>query len=195
MQVAQVGRSLAQRLRKLSPQEVEDVGGFDPDVVKAACLAHDIGHPPFGHIAEEELNDLAGQAFGGFEGNAQSLRVITNLDSKSDRHRGLDLTRATLAALLKYPWQKDGNPKKPKKWGAYQTEVRDFNFARELNSPLPLQRTIEADLMDWADDVTYAVHDIEDFYRAGLIPMHLLVRFQPNRKRFLEDNPERDRFF
>lgn len=196
LQVAQVGKALAQRLQANFPAEVEAAGGIDPDVVEAACLAHDIGHPPFGHTAEEELNKLARGTVGGFEGNAQSFRVVTNLAFKSGGYRGLDLTRATLAAILKYPWKKDGNPKKPNKWGAYDSEISDFIFAREANPPLKEnERTIEASLMDWADDVTYAVHDIEDFYKAGLIPMHLLSRFQPNRKLFLTDNEERDRFF
>lgn len=68
----------------------------------------------------------------------------------------------TLAAILKYPWMKDQSPKKPKKWGAYQSEEKDFNFARELGPVEQFQRTVEADLIDWADDVTYSVHDVKD---------------------------------
>jgi len=190
-----VGRSLAQRLRKLFPRLVDDIGGVDPDVVEAACLTHDIGHPPFGHTAEDELNQLAGKKVGGFEGNAQSFRVVTKLAFKSEAYRGLDLTRATLAAILKYPWKRGQNKKKLNKWGAYESETVDFAFARKMYLQPNLIPTAEAKLMDWADDVTYAVHDIEDFYRAGLIPMHLLTRFQTDRKRFLENNPERQHFF
>jgi dGTPase len=195
LQVAQVGRSLAQKLRERFPKPVDDIGGIDPDVVEAACLAHDIGHPPFGHTAEEELNALAGKAVGGFEGNAQSFRVVTKLAFKSEKYSGLDLTRATLAAILKYPWKKDQNPKKLDKWGAYKSERRDFAFARQLGPRERFRPTAEADLMNWADDVTYSVHDIEDFYRAGRIPMHLLAQFRLKKKRFLLDSPELKRFF
>jgi len=157
----------------------DEVGGIDPDVVEAACLAHDLGHPPFGHTAEEELNGLA-NGIGGFEGNAQSFRIVTTLAFKSEDYGGLDLTRATLAAVLKYPWKKGENRQKPNKWGAYESESKDFKFARELGSLDQFQRTPEADLMDWADDVTYSVHDVEDFYRSGRIPMHLLARADGN---------------
>ncbi len=186
LQVAQVGRSLAQKLSIDSKKLVESVGGIDPDVVEAACLAHDLGHPPFGHTAEEKLNELANE-IGGFEGNAQSFRIISKLAFKSESYGGLDLTRATLAAVLKYPCLKGQNKKKLNKWGAFKSEIDDFNFARKLGPEKKFQRTVEADLMDWADDVTYSVHDVEDFFRAGRIPMHLLARRQ--------DNVERNHFF
>lgn len=189
LQVSQVGRSLAQKLRHCQPELVDEAGGIDPDVVEAACLSHDLGHPPFGHTAEEKLNELA-RDIGGFEGNAQSFRIVTKLAFKSGNYGGLDLTRATLAAILKYPWMKDKNSKKPKKWGAYESEEEDFNFARELAAREQHDGTAEAHLMDWADDVTYSVHDVEDFYRAGRIPMHLLAR-EPSDSQ----NHERDRFF
>jgi dGTPase len=187
LQVAQVGRSLAEKLRQRQSHLVDEVGGIDPDVVEAACLAHDLGHPPFGHTAEEELNKLAGKAMGGFEGNAQSFRIVTKLAFKAETYGGLDLTKATLAAILKYPWLKDQNKRKLQKWGAYKSEARDFKFARELAPPERFKGTPEAELMDWADDVTYSVHDMEDFYRAGRIPMHLLAR--------LDNNLERNHFF
>jgi dGTPase len=189
LQVAQVGRSLAEKIRQRQPHLADEVGGIDPDVVEAACLAHDLGHPPFGHTAEEELNKLAGKVVGGFEGNAQSFRIVTKLAFKSETYGGVDLTRATLAAILKYPWHRDQNKQKPKKWGAYKSEAKDFRFARELAPREKFRRTPEAELMDWADDVTYSVHDMEDFYRAGRIPMHLLARLSNNleRKHFFDD--------
>lgn len=186
LQVGQVGRGLAQRLRG-NEQECELVGGVDPDTVEAACFAHDLGHPPFGHTAEEALNKLVGAAAGGFEGNAQSFRIVTKLAFKSTKKPGLDLTAATLAAVLKYPWFRAENPHKPLKWGAYASESDEFDFARGLQSPGKFNRSPEAALMDWADDVTYSVHDVEDFFRAGKIPMHLLARASENR--------ERQRFF
>lgn len=180
-----MGRRLAEKLARTYPNEIQSSEGLDADVVEAACLAHDLGHPPFGHIAEEELNKLTSD-IGGFEGNAQSFRVLTKLAFHSENHRGLDLTRATLGAVLKYPWKRGENPAKPKKWGAYESEKPDFDFALAL-APSSQARTIEAELMDWADDVTYSVHDIEDFYRAGRMPVHLLAK--------ADDATERDAFF
>jgi dGTPase len=187
LQVAQVGRRLAERLIAFHRPKLDASTGLDPDVVEAACLAHDLGHPPFGHIAEEELNDLAGADIDGFEGNAQSFRSVTRLSQHSPLHRGLNLTRATLAAVLKYPWLRGENPDKPKKWGAYRSELKNFEFALELVGG-ERERTIEAQLMDWADDITYSVHDVDDFYRAGKIPMHLLAdrRYFKEREVFVE---------
>jgi dGTPase len=182
LQVAQVGRRLAEKLLSKWPALTADL--VCPDVVEAACLAHDLGHPPFGHIAEYRLNELS-KGCGGFEGNAQSFRIVSHLASRSSDYGGLDLTAATLAAILKYPWLKDGNPVKPKKWGAYKSERESFEFAARL-LPSVNKPTIEAQLMDWADDVTYSVHDLEDFYRAGRLPLHLLAHRDPR---------ERDSFF
>jgi dGTPase len=196
LQVAQVGRRLSERLLKLYSSGVATSGGLDPDVVEAASLAHDMGHPPFGHIAEKELDKLAGADIDGFEGNAQSFRIVARLSQHSPLHRGLDLTRATLAAILKYPWRKNENPEKLDKWGAYGSEKKDFEFAIEL-SPKPMQQTIEAEIMDWADDITYSVHDLDDFFRAHRIPLHLLAhrRYDQERLNFfdavLKRHPER----
>jgi len=156
-------------------------------VVEAACLAHDLGHPPFGHVAEKKLDELAGKEIDGFEGNAQSFRIVPRLSQHSPTHRGLDLTRATLAAILKYPCLKNKNPVKPDKWGAYSSEKKDFDFAAEL-CPSTNARTVEATLMDWADDITYSVHDVEDFYRAGRLPLHLLAdrRYDKERRGFFQ---------
>jgi dGTPase len=183
LQVAQVGRRIAEKLNGLQP-ETEDY--VNPDVVEAACLAHDLGHPPFGHVAEKTLNELA-KSFGGFEGNAQSFRIVTRLASRSPDYGGLDLTAATLAAILKYPWLRGGNPEKPSKWGAYLTEKRDFEFASEL-LPGANQRAIEANLMDWADDITYSVHDLEDFFRAARMPLHLLAQRDSRERNFFFEN-------
>jgi dGTPase len=182
LQVAQVGRRLAERLLNVHRDVVLLSDGLDPDVVEAACYAHDLGHPPFGHIAEVELNDLAGADIDGFEGNAQSFRIITKLAQHSPSHRGLDLTRATLAAVLKYPWKRGENPEKPLKWGMYRSEEKDFEFATQLRGKAK-ERTLEAGLMDWADDITYSVHDLDDFYRAHKIPLHLLSERKYERER------------
>jgi dGTPase len=163
LKVAQVARRLSKRL------------GLDADgqeTAAAAALAHDLGHPPFGHLAEKALNEQA-KDWGGFEGNAQSFRIVTFLALRSDDYRGLNLTQRTLNAILKYPWLRDLDDKKrSKKWGAYFSEQEDFDFARVLSTDE--KRSIEAQIMDWSDDVTYAVHDLEDFFRIGLIPLEPL---------------------
>ena len=187
MQVAQVGLRIAQRLQASYGALVGSTDGLDPDVVEAACLAHDLGHPPFGHVAEKKLEELAGADIEGFEGNAQSFRIVTRLSQHATTHRGLDLTRATLAAILKYPWLRGQNKDKPDKWGAYSSEKKDFDFATTI-CPAPQVRTVEASLMDWADDIRYSVHDVEDFYRAGRVPLHLLAdrRYDKERRGFFE---------
>ena len=168
--VAQIGRRLSEHLQKAHSDHAERVG-LHPEVVEAACLAHDLGHPPFGHAAEKELDAaVIGANFAeGFEGNAQSFRILTKLAVRYGEWPGLDLTRATLAATLKYPWHRDKSvKKKTKKWSAYQSESKDFEFATEF---LPSDsRSLEAALMDWADDIAYSVHDLEDFHRAGIVP-------------------------
>lgn len=108
----------------------------------------------------------------GYEGNAQSFRILTKLSVRSERYTGLNLSRATLNAVLKYPWLHSSVGRHSTKWGAYPEEKQDFEWARAGREED--QRTIEAELMNFADDVAYSIHDAEDFYRAGLIPMELL---------------------
>lgn len=170
--VAQIGRRLAERCNFEQRKEAE-LHGVNAEVVEAACLAHDLGHPPFGHAAEKTLNDLVvgeGDA-DGYEGNAQTFRILTKLAVRYgvDQCSGLDLTRATLAATLKYPWLRDVNDKKKEnKWSSYKCERDAFEWVRQQ---FPNEhKTAEAQLMDWADDIAYSVHDLEDFHRVGIIP-------------------------
>jgi dGTPase len=155
LECAQIGRELGAAL------------GCDPDLVDAACLAHDLGHPPFGHNGESALADLAADC-GGFEGNAQSLRLLTRLEAKVPG-AGLNLTRATLDATLKYPW-----PARPGevKFGVYADDSEVFGWIRR-GAP-PARPCLEAQVMDWADDVAYSVHDLEDGLQAGLITLAAL---------------------
>ena len=148
LECAQIGRELGSSL------------GADPDLVDTACLAHDLGHPPFGHNGEEALAALAAQA-GGFEGNAQTFRILTRLEAKSHQTNGtsvgLNLTRASLDACTKYPWEITTNPRK---YGVYDDDLEIFRWMRE-GAPSE-KRCIEAQIMDWSDDVSYSVHDLED---------------------------------
>jgi dGTPase len=165
LECAQVGRELGAAL------------GADPDLMESACLAHDLGHPPFGHNGEEALAKFA-ESIGGFEGNAQSFRLLTRIEAKTVDSEGLsvglNLTRATLDAATKYPWSSLENPKK---YGVYEDDQEIFNWVRE---GAPLEKTcMEAQIMDWSDDVAYSVHDLEDALVTGQIDIAHLRRDLP----------------
>ena len=176
LKVAQVARRLAERLVAEQPDVATAIGGIDPDVVEAAALSHDLGHPPFGHTAEEQLDACAVKAglSDGFEGNAQSFRILTRLAIHRIDYYGLNLTKATLNAVLKYPWLRSPDPstKKHRKFSIYHLDRSAFEFAKPKRDNT---QSIEASIMDFADDITYSVHDLEDFYLAGLIPLELLA--------------------
>ncbi len=238
LKVAQLGRRLAERLRDRwevgAGRSQGTLSGPDPDLVEAACLAHDIGHPPFGHIGERTLravsDEVAGAAFrpaageapwlptpvaqlreerlgrraerhlarnAGFEGNAQTFRILTYLSAREpvEGRFGLDLTRATLDATTKYPRTRAQAANKNRQWGAYgDTDADRLAVVRNIE---PMGRNarpcFEAQLMDWCDDVTYAVHDVVDFYRGGRIPLDRLLATDatgkpaPDALRFLAD--------
>ena len=166
LEVAQVGRELAASL------------GLDPDVVDTACLAHDLGHPPFGHNGERALSEWS-LDIGGFEGNAQTLRLLTRIEPKvfgSDgQSYGLNLTRASLDASCKYPWpEQQGipDPSGRSKFGFYADDLPAFAWLRE-GAP-DRQRCIEAQVMDLSDDIAYSVHDFEDAIVSGYLDVPAL---------------------
>jgi dGTPase len=167
LEVAQLARRIAERAGREDP----DVPAPDPDACEAAAWAHDLGHPPYGHTGEAALDAALRSRWpegDGYEGNAQTFRIVTRLAVRSSLHPGLNLTRRTLAATLKYPWLRGGRP--GHKFGAYRTEEADFHWAVQGNE----EPSVEAQVVDAADDVAYSVHDLFDFTRAGLIPLHLL---------------------
>jgi dGTPase len=211
LKVAMVARAIVERFA--TDAEVvavlDKLGGCDPDVVEAASLAHDLGHPPFGHLGEQVLDRLARHRFqlpDGFEGNAQSFRIVTTIDTRGPGGSGLDLTAAVRAAMLKYPWTRGGggSPRRgsektlsypdphprnlalpprgaaepsdepgtgSSKFSAYVSELDDLVQAREpfAGRIASWQQTVEASVMDTADDIAYAIHDLEDFHRIGVL--------------------------
>jgi dGTPase len=160
LECAQVGRELGAAL------------GADPDLMEGACLAHDLGHPPFGHNGEMALNQVA-KSCGGFEGNAQSIRLLIRLEAKTvlpdGKSIGLNLTRASLDAATKYPWSRD---KDSEKFGVYEDDLDIFNWYRQ--GAKPGVTSMEAQIMDWSDDVAYSVHDLEDSLVTGQVKLDQL---------------------
>jgi dGTPase len=213
LEVAQIGRTVARKF------------GLNEALVEAACLAHDLGHPPFGHAGEIHLNRLM-KDYGGFDANAQTLRVLARLEQKSSGTDGLNLTRATYWSVLKYPYLRQGSAGaaaepaalaradlRPQGSGVVatrkflydddlETPIRggerfdrwlaagsDFPWEPQarLHTPRPHVQTLACQLMDWSDDVAYAIHDFEDAVLAGFITVGALHRVREKLARSVAD--------
>ena len=159
LEVAQIAKGIALNL------------GADTDLVEAACLAHDLGHPPFGHTGEYVLHELM-RPYGGFEGNAQSFRILTRLERKHEAYTGLNLTYQTLDAILKYKTCIDeaalaaANDGPAKGFYADDRALVETIMQCTGNGD---RRSFECQIMDVADDIAYSVHDLEDSLKAGLL--------------------------
>ncbi|HLS92934.1 MAG TPA: dNTP triphosphohydrolase [Microbacterium sp.] len=180
VKVAAVARAIAMHLHRdpgAVGRVVDELGGCDPVVVQAAASAHDVGHPPFGHLGEQALDRLARDRFRleeGFEGNAQTYRILTRLDENDMPGAGLNLTRAVRTAVLKYPWLRgQGGDRRGAGSAKFSMYVTDLADAEDALSAYPQidegQQTLECSVMDISDDIAYSLHDLEDFYRVGLL--------------------------
>ena len=194
IKVTAVARAIAvMLLQRENPELLKRLGGLDHVVVQAAAVAHDLGHPPFGHLGERVLDRLARQRFGlvdGFEGNAQTFRILTELEVHGPGDEGLNLTAAVRAGVCKYPWGRfhhpdphpSGWPVSPRgasfgtegpgagKFSAYSIDLGEMISALAAFPDLPAGRqTLECSVMDLADDIAYSLHDVEDFHRSGVL--------------------------
>ena len=180
LEMAQLGKRLAQKLN--SDHQLGPDDAIDPESVEAACLAHDLGHPPFGHTGEVSLNRTL-KTFSlkeGFEGNAQSFRIVNVIEPYRPDKRGLNFTRSTLRGVLKYPVRLTASDNAK---GVYGSEAKHLEWV--LEETTPTKRAIEADLVDIADDIAYATHDLYDFYKGGMIPLFELKQGDDVLKEFV----------
>ena len=200
LKVTAVARSIAVHVHELLAERDDLPPEYvcDPVVAQAAAAAHDLGHPPFGHLGEAVLDRVARETLGlddGFEGNAQTYRIVATLDVCHGTQRGLNLTAATRSAVAKYPWTpavdraaldpaclppglrlRDGELV-VRKYSAYHLEAADLAQARAGSAGiLPLQQSLEGSVMDIADDIAYSVHDVDDFHRAGVLGQGAVAR-------------------
>ena len=191
LEVAQIGKSICHWLRHSSDLMRDDFF-VDEDLVEAICLSHDLGHPPFGHAGERSLNHFMAE-YGGFEGNAQTLRLLTERIFSQSR-KGMDPSRAFLDGVLKYKslWSelKTTTGKLPKNHFLYDAQVSHLNWAMgEHDFPPELVpgkvrdgfKSIECQIMDWADDTAYSLNDLADSVKAGFLTMERVERWAEKR--------------
>ncbi len=177
MEVAQIGRSICAYLRSRGAPLRDDFQ-IDSDLVEAVCLAHDLGHPPFGHSGERTLQELMGK-WGGFEGNAQTLHLLTETMYQNEAGvRGMVPTRALLDGVLKYKKLFREFSAPPTNHFLYDPQERhrafvfgDAKIPDELHGGEKLNafKSVECQIMDWADDAAYSLNDIVDGVKAGFL--------------------------
>jgi dGTPase len=195
IEVSQIGRSICSFLKASNSNIFSDEFFIDPDLVESACLAHDLGHPPFGHAGERTLHRLM-EPYGGFEGNAQTLRLITEIFYRADdRRRGMNPTRAFIDSILKYK-SLFSDLNEPENHFIYddQKKYLDFTFNDQEEiidekDPEKLKkiRSIECQIMDWADDTAYAINDIVDSISGGFITLYKLLKWKESNKEIISD--------
>jgi len=185
MEVAQIGRSICAFLLSRGEPLADDFY-IDPDLVEACCLSHDMGHPPFGHSGERTLQELMKRR-GGFEGNAQTLHLLCETIYQNEKGvKGMQPTRALLDGILKYKKLYTEFPMPPLNHFIYdgQAPVRDWVFGG-TRVPGTLMRgaalnefkSVECQIMDWADDAAYSLNDIVDGVRAGFLTVERIERW------------------
>jgi len=163
LKVAQVGRAIAERLASGSAADhLEKLGGCDPDVVEAAALAHDLGHPPFGHGGEHALDAALADA-GGFDHNAHTVRIVTLLETPYPDFDGLNLSWEALEGLAKH-----NGPVDAASWAMAEANAR-------WDLELATWPSLEAQVAAISDDIAYDNHDIDDGLRAGLLDLDELL--------------------
>lgn len=186
IEVAQVAGSIARYLNH-TDERLDDGFRIDTDLVEAVALAHDIGHPPFGHAGEATLNRIM-QPYGGFEGNAQTLRLVAEtIYGSGERRAGLSPTRALLDGIMKYKVLFGELPAADRRRQFLyddQLRWRDHVFGGRTPPPglagakaLNACRSLECEIMDWADDVAYSVNDVVDGVHAGFVTVERVERW------------------
>lgn len=194
MEVAQIGRSICNALRE-NDKSMKDDYYIDADLVEAVCLAHDLGNPPFGHAGERTLHDVMAN-YGGFEGNAQSLRLVAEMFyGRMVNKTGMKPTRAFLDGLLKYKIIYDETTKEPKSKFLYpdQAHYLDFVFAggswaQHIEN---LPQSIECQIMDWADNFAYSIDDLKDAITAGFIDSFIIKEWAQKQNGLTAEMEER----
>jgi len=179
LEVAQIGKSICAWLLHMDGSPLSASFHIDADLIEAICLSHDLGHPPFGHAGERTLNHLMA-GHGGFEGNAQTLRLLTERIF-SAKHTGMDPSRAFLDGILKYKtlWSElASHGKPPENHFIYDAQHKFLDWALGGNDfpaeltpgkPRDAFKSIECQIMDWADDTAYSLNDLSDSVRAGFL--------------------------
>nr|WP_111751012.1 dNTP triphosphohydrolase [Providencia heimbachae] len=161
LEVAQIARSIASELELKHPV-----------VAELAALAHDIGNPPFGHSGEKKLNKIA-KEFGGYEGNAQALKILRSLEIKHPYCPGLNLTHRAILSVVKYPFKNENGNKK----FLYDDDYKYFTeLVNKYELDLPSgEKTIDAQIMDLSDEIAYAAHDLEDALSRNMVNIEDIV--------------------